>query len=390
MCNRLITLLLINFLSVVVYASNDKKIIESADKLVAKKKYESAFLKLNNYDPENKKIEIFLKKYEIVSKYAVSSKLHRAYSFPNSKKSNQLNYYTLNVDLVFDSLLKLDPNNCELNKLASEHLFDVHNKFGKNWIKAENEYLKQMALYSEKTIQNNCADEQSYYKIGYYLINVGKYKESIYFLYQCVLKNDKNPTYHYNLSLSYLMTKSPASALKHAKSAYENHTDSLFKSDASRLLAEAYFQNKFTDSAIMFYEKAEELDSSTINNIASLLNIYLKTSNAKAETCFEKFYNLDPKNPTIYNYLEQIFTNNNLEEKLIEKYERLLSIHSNNSEILGNLKYYLARLYSINNIELAIKSYQESKTYFEQVHNSDHPIFNSIEKSIEQLIEIKK
>lgn len=395
MWNRFIAIVVLNLITSFSFANSDKKIIDQANKLISNKKFETAFKKLDQYDPQNKNIDIFLKKYEIVSKYALSSKLHRAYALKDLKKNenlnsvvyniDQINFHEFKADLVFDSLLKIQPENCELNKLASEHLFDVHLKFGKYWIMPENEYLKQMAIYSEKTIKGNCANEQSYYKIGYYLINVGKYKESIYFLYQCVLKNDKSPTYHYNLALAYLMTKSQATALKHAKKAYELYTDSMYKSDASRMLGEAYFQNKFIDSAIMYYEKAEELDSTTINNIASLLNIYIKTSNSKADECFSKLYNIDPKNPTIYNQLEQIYSTNAAENELIKKYEGLLIRHSDNDEISANLKYYLARLYSIENIDLAIKTYNESKTYFEKIYKNDHPVFSSIDESIQQL-----
>lgn len=395
MWNRFIAIVVLNLITSFSFANSDKKIIDQANKLISNKKFETAFKKLDQYDPQNKNIDIFLKKYEIVSKYALSSKLHRAYALKDLKKNenlnsvvyniDQINFHEFKADLVFDSLLKIQPENCDLNKQASEHLFDIHLKFGKNWVKPENEYLRQMAIYSEKSIKGKCADEKSYYKIGYYLINVGKYQESIYFLYQCVLKNDKNATYHYNLSLAYLMTKSPATALKHAKKAYDLYTDSLYKSDASRMLGEAYFQNNFVDSAVMFYEKAEELDSSTINNIASLLNIYLKTSNTKADECFNKFYKLDPTNPTIYNQLEQIFTNNAIENELIKKYEDLLLRYSENAEVLANLKYYLARLYSIENTELAIKTYQESKSYFEKIYKNDHPVFTSIDKSIQQL-----
>lgn len=399
MWNRLTAFVILNLFAAISFANSDKKIIDQVNKLVNDKKFETAFKKLDQYDPQNKNIDIFLKKYEIVSKYALSSKQHRAYVLKDLKKKenltsivfdiNQANFLVLNVDLIFDSLLKIQPDNCELNKQASENLFDIHLKFGKNWIKPETEYLRQMAIYSEKTIKGNCADEKSYYKIGYYLINVGKYQESIYFLNQCVLKNDKNATYHYNLSLAYLMTKSPATALKHAKKAYDLYSDSLYKSDASRMLGEAYFQNKFVDSAIMFYEKAEELDSTTINNIASLLNIYLKTSNSKADEFFNKFYKLDPKNPTIYNQLEQIYSNNAMENELIKKYEALLPIYTDSVEILANLKYYLARLYSIENIELATKTYLESKSYFEKIYKNDHPVFSSIDKSIQQLKEQK-
>jgi tetratricopeptide (TPR) repeat protein len=186
------------------------------------------------------------------------------------------------------------------------------------------------------------------------------------------------------------MTKAPASALKHAKIAYSLYTDSLYKSDASRMLAEAYYQNNFVDSAIMFYEKAEDLDSTTTNNIASLLNIYLKTSNIKANDIFIKLYKIDPTNPSIYNQLERIYSNNAKEYELINKYEALLISNSNDFEIVANLKYYLARLYSLENTELAIATYLESKASFEKIYKADHPVFNSIEKSIEQLKEIKK
>lgn len=396
MWNRCIVIIILSFVSITTYANNDQKIIEKANKLINNKKYESAFNKLEQYDPQNKKLEIFLKKYEIVSKYALSSKQHRAFVLKDLKKNetiksvvvniDQAVFHSIYVDLIFDSLLKVDPGNCKLNKLAAEHLFDVHLKFGTNWIKPEGEYLKEMAIYSEKAINGKCADEQDYYKIGYYLLNVGKYKESIYFFYQSILKNEKNASSHYNLAFAYIMTKSPVSALTHAKKAFQLYSDSLYKSDASRMLAEAYFQNNQVDSAIMFYEEAEKLDSTTINNIASLLNIYLKTSKVeKAEECFMKIYKIDPVNPAIYNELEQIFANNNLEKELIKKYESLLKVYSENTEIIANLKYYLARLYSIENTEKAINTYLESRTYFEKIYKSDHPVFASIDKSIEQL-----
>lgn len=400
MWNRVIVLFLVSLLSISSYA-DDKKLIKQVDKLILKKKYETAFKKLDQNDPKNLKLDIFLKKYELATKYSISTQQYRSFAFKDfGKNENEyktkinfetLHYYDFKIDLIFDSLLKTTKNNCELYQTASNFLFDINMKFGSNWVKPEGEYLKEMAVYSEKAINAKCANDQDYYKIGYYLINVGKYKESIYFLNQSVLKNDKNATAHYNLAFAYIMTKSPVSALKHSKKAFDLYTDSLYKSDASRMLAESYFQNNQVDSAIMFYEEAEKLDSTTINNLASLLNIYLKTSKSdKAEESFNKFFKLDPTNPTIYNQLEQIYTNNKIEHVLATKYEELLGSYSDNIEVLANLKYYLARLYSIENVDKAINTYLESKKHFEKIYKNDHPVFASIDKSIEQLKEVKK
>lgn len=383
-------------ISVNVQANNGQKVIKKANKLITNKKYATAFKLLDQVDPLNLNTDIFLLKFDLATKYAVSTKDYRFFSFKDFKNKenidgakielNNLESYDFKIDLIFDSLLQKQSTNCKLHKIAADYLFDINLKFGQNWVRPESDYLKQMALYSEKTINLKCADDKDYYKIGYYLINVGKYKESIYFLYQSILKNETYATSHYNLAFAYLMTKAPAAALKHAKKAFELYSDSLYKSDASRILAESYFQNNQVDSAIIFYEKAEELDSSTINNIASLLNIYLKVSNIeKADLYFNKIFKIDPNNPAIYNQIEQIYANNGLNESLIKKYEYLLTQYTDNIEVIANLKYYLARLYSLNDTERAVKTYEESRKYFEKIYKIDHPVFASIDKSIEQL-----
>src|SRR5690606_17832165 len=98
-------------------------------------------------------------------------------------------------------------------------------------------------------------------------------------------------------------------------------------------------------NAIRYYEMADNINPGNYYTIKPILNLYIKTNNKNVRETTIAFFNLAPENPTIYNDLDEIYSNNEKNNELIEFYKSQLSAFNHNLKVQGNLNFYLARIY---------------------------------------------
>jgi tetratricopeptide (TPR) repeat protein len=391
---RKITTLFLIFFSLTVFGQTDTEIIKKANDFIAVKKYETAYKLLDKFDPTNDKPEIVLLKEDILLNYFVTSIMHQMFALTDIKTNEDILDYRgkegaygmqmFQVDSILTRLIKIHPNNCKLYKGLSEYYYDVYLRYGGRWLKDDNELFQLLQTNLLKVVDGNCADYLSYYILGYINLSQEKNNESIPYFVKSIELNNKYASSHYNLAYAYLFNDDLENALKYAKTAYDLYIDKEYKSDAARMVGQIYTELKDDKNALIYYEKANKIDPENYYNLNAVLNLYVKTSNKKSTKTTKAFFNLAPENPTIYNDLDEIYSSNEKVSYLIEFYNSQFSGFKDNNKVIGNLNFYLARIYLDTDKKLAKDYFKKAKRVFEEVYEKDHPVFEAINEGLEQ------
>ncbi|MBS4044126.1 MAG: tetratricopeptide repeat protein [Chitinophagaceae bacterium] len=376
-------------------AQTATQIIINAKHLIEQKKYDSAFNLLNHFDPKNGNIEAVLLKEEIVLNYFVSSMMHQLFALKDLSKNEKIedfrgkegtySMHMFEVDQILDSLLKIYPNNCKLNKGLGDFYYEVHLKYGDRWLKTNKELFKLIEENYSQSINNNCANFLDYYVMGYIKTTQEKYKEAIPYFTKSIQLNNNYTSAQYNLAYCFLYLDERDSALIYAKQALEKYEDVSYKSDAARMVAQIYTELNDDKNAIVFYEKANFIDINNYDNLKPLLNIYLKTNHHNSSQITSLFFNLDAGNPTIYNDLEEIFWNHKKENELILFYKEKLNENKNEPKVFGNLNFYLAKLHMEKDKKLSKHYFETAKDSFAKIFKPTHEIFKIIKDGLSEL-----
>ena len=389
-----LTVIFLAFLSLTVFGQTETETVKKANDLIANKKYESAFNLLNNFDPENSKPDIVLLKVDIVLNYFVSSIMHQVFALKDLEENENImdyrghngkfNVHMFQVDSILGKLIEIYPINCNLYKGLGKFYYEVYLKYSEGWLKNDNELFDLIQTNFRKVVDGNCADDFSNYVLGYININQEKYQESIPYFLKAIELNKDYATSHYNLAYAYLFIDDRENALKYAKNALDLYSDREYKSDAARMLGVIYSELEDDENAIESYETADKIDPENYYILKSLLELYVKTDNKKADETTNVFFNLDPTNPTIYNDLGKIYDNYDKENKLIVFYKSQISAFKDNKNVLGNLNFSLGRIYIEMDKKTAKEYFLKSKKIFEGVFDKNHQVFNVIEEGLKK------
>lgn len=382
------------FLSISVFGQTEIETINTAKNLISDKKYETAFSLLDKFDPTNEKPDIVLMKEEILLNYFVSSIMHQMFALTDIKmdedildyrgKEGAFSMHMFQADSILTRLIKEHPTNCKLKKGLADYYYEVHLKYGGQWLKTDQELFPLIKTNFLNAIDGNCADYLSHYVLGYINLIQEKNEESIPYFLKSIELNDKYASSHYNLAYAYLFTEDQESALIYAKNALNLYSDITYKSDAARMIGQIFVELKDDVNALKYYEMADNIDPGNYYNINPILNLQLKTSNENANKTTIAFFNLDPSNPTIYNDLEEIYFTNKKENELIKFYKSQLNEFKDNKIVLGNLNFYLARIYLESDKKMAKEYFMKAKEEFNVVFDKDHPVFSVIDEGLKE------
>ena len=390
-----ITFLFLNltFLSLSIFGQTEIQTIKKTNKFITEKKYETAFNLLDKFDAKNDKPEIVLLKEKILLNYFVTSIMHQLFALKDINKDEDIldyrgkngsyNMHIFPVDSILTRLIKIYPDNCKLHKGLADYYYEVHLKYGGNWLKDDNELFRLIETNYQKAIDGNCADYLSYYVLGYINLTQKKYKKSIPYLLKSIKMNNGYASSHYNLAYAYLFNGERKKALKYAINSFDLYNDKVYKSDAARMIGQIYTELNDDKNALKYYEIADKLDPNNYYNITAILNLYLKADNQKANEMTKAFFDLAPTNPTIYDDLEDIYFNNKKTSELINFYKSQFNVFQNNPKVLGNLNFYLARIYLKTDKKIAKDYLIKAKKEFIKVFDKNHPVFKAIDEGLE-------
>lgn len=390
-----IAILFFILFSITALGQTEAETINQANDLIKNKKYETAFKLLETYDPTNDKPDIVLLKNDILLNYFVTSIMHQIFSLKDigidediieyrKNQSGTSSMHMFQIDSILVRLIKKNPNNCSLYKGLGDYYYDAHLRYGGNWLKTDKELFGLIQTNYQKAIDGNCEDYLSHYVLGYIKLIQEKNKESIPYFIKSIELNNEYASSHYNLAYAYLFLDDRTNALNYAKNAFELYEDRIYKSDAARMIGQIYLELKDNENAIINFEQANNIDPENYYNLRPLLDLYVELNDKKVKETTVAFFNLAPENPTIYYDLEEIYYKSKKTNDLIDFYKSQLLEFKNNEQVLGNLNFYLARLYLEIDKKIASEYFLKAKEIFEKSLEKNHPVFKAINDGLKQ------
>lgn len=373
--------------------------IEQVDKLLKEEKYDTAFKLLDEIDPENQDPEYVLKKLDIALNYFVKSISHQLFAFKDLKEGEDLHdlreygenqsfsMYMFPINEILDTLIIQHPNNYELYKSLGEFYYEVHLKYGQNWLIEESEVLNRMNKNFKIAAENGVSDYLTHYCLGYYQVLEESYDKAIPHFLKSIILDSTYPTSYYNLSICYLYTDQPNIGANYAVKSIDLYDNIGYKADAARVAAVLYKQIEDFDNALKYYKLSDQIQPGNYYTINQLLELQLELGLMKeSEKTADSFFKLDPTNPRICSDLVEIYTITKKEKELLEFFNRKLEEYNSDNEVLGNIYFHIGQYHLSNEDKIKAKeNFLIARKSFESILDKDHYVFEVIDKAIEEL-----
>ncbi len=366
------------------------EVIEEAHKLMAQKKYLTAFDTLDKRDPLNQNPDIVLLKEKIVLDYFIVSIMHQLFALKDLKpgetipelrgKTNMVaNMFLFPVDSILFPLIKKYPGNYKLHDGLGKYYFEVVEKYGDNWLKPTDTLIFLTRKYLKTALEHGAGDYRSQYILGYLDLIQNKTQKAIPQIRKSLSMNDENPHAHYNLAYAYFVTGKKDSAAVEALKAAAQYTDSIYKADAYRLAGIAYSDLKQYPQALKNLLESDKYDPNNFYTLQELLKIYVIKNDPKQKELRKKIFLLDPANPTVYDALNRIYQDTGQTDDLIRFYKEQTQDFQNNDEVMAGLYFYLGYLHLEKDRKQAVEYFKKARKIFERILPPGHEVFQVID-----------
>ena len=390
-----ITTLLLTLLAFAGYSQTQTDVLSAAQKLIDAKKYESAYVLLDNEDPNNEKPDVVLMKEDIVLNYFVSSMMHQVFALKDLKKNEDVmdyrgktgtfSMFPFRADSVLIKLIAAYPDNCKLYRGLAFYYNEVLNKYGGYWLMDEEELTQKIIDNGKKAIDGGCGDYNTFHNMGVALLTQEETAQSIPYLKKATELEPKRADAHYNLAYAYLFTDQLDNAFPQAKTSYDLYKDKDLKGDAARMTGQILMEKGDYRNALKYFETADKLIPDDYYNLSPLLRLYLVTGNQKAPSTAKKLFELAPENPTIYQAMIEAYRFADREPELVRFYKAQLPKYVNNDKVFGNLHFYLGTLAMEHDKAAAKEYFLKAKEIFGHVYDKEHYVFGVIDDALEGL-----
>lgn len=378
-----------------IFGATFSQSLDDSKKLIENKQYNSALLILNKLDPENANPEIVLEKTDIMLKYFVTSMMHQMFALKDLEEHEELmkvrgsegsfSIYAFPIDSILNGLIKQHPNNFKLRKQLGYFYHEVHLKYGGHWLEDDSLVLSRVLENYEMAYKNGEADYWSLYGIAYCYLNQNKAKEAILYFEKSIKLNKDYPSNYYNLAYAYMSINEKDKGIQNAKKAYELYEYPDYKSDAAKMIGLIYSDMNDNENALLYLKKALEITPDNYYVLQPLLALEVKTNSADYKSRTKQFQMLAPSNPTIYQNLEEIYWNNEKENELMSFLEDQKKNFSSNPKVLGNLYFYIARIFDgKKDTEKAKLNFEKAKSIFIKAYDANHRVFEVIDSYLNE------
>lgn len=202
-------------------------IIKKADKLIAEKKYETAYKLLEESDPQNGNEQIFLKKVDVALNYYITSMNHVIFTFQDLKPDESVedlrgapgdrHAYKLDIYEKLSDYMKSEPKNWKLKRVLGCFDFDYFNKFER--IKASGtdySFLEDSKKLLSEAYRNKEYDYLSLQILGYFEYMNQQYARSVDYLLESYRLNNGYIHTVYLLAASHFKNRQDDLAVKYA------------------------------------------------------------------------------------------------------------------------------------------------------------------------------
>jgi len=387
--SRNILLIVIFAFSTPCFSQTEKDIVKKTSEYVSNAKYETAYKYLDSLDPLNRNADIVLLKEDIALNFYVETYNHQRFGLKDLGKTQKVNdirgrtnglvMHTFKINKVLDSLIKVYPNNFKLYKGLGDYYYEVHQKYGNDWLINERELLGLIEYNYRGALNDKMGDFETNYRLGLTFETDGNYQAGIPYFLKAVQLNDSSADAHYNLAYAFLNVNDTLNALRHSLSATKLYKDSSSKGDAARMAGVVLGEMGKQKKAIEFMELSNTIAPNNYNTLKILIDMYLKVDNRKKEReVTDAFYQLGVDKPTIYNDLIDIYAGNAKQKQLITFFQGQLKQASGDMVQLGSLYLSIGKLYMGNDKNLALENLTKASEVFATVYKPENPVFKLI------------
>lgn len=371
-------------------AETIEDLLSDVDRLVAEKKYLSAFEALNNYEDGNSYPDIALKKADLAMNYFASSIMHITFAFRDLEEWEDIlkvrgsvgrfTMHTFNVEEVFKPLIEKYPEDSRLCRTLADYYIDVYEKYRGQWIKSDKELLEGARENYGKAISLGDSDAKTYFRAGKAALYLNDPAGAAQKFEAAVDKSGDYAPARYNLAYAYLFMDRQAEAAAQAVEAYNLYTEIPLKADAAMLAGQAYLELGKTEESLKYFLLCDEIAPDKYENMRRLMGLYVRLGRgADAKAIGDRIFEMDPKNPTASRAFLESYGGTPLQGKLPDIFRGLAAKYAADPEAAGNALFHLSVFYlQSGEKSLALETIDEAEKDFRKSLKEDHAVFQAI------------
>ena len=244
--------------------------IEQANKLIANKRYASAYEVLRGSDPNDQIPEIAIAKSNLLLNFYIKTDRFQSFGLkdiaPNQNlqdfRDNNANVKMLpyKPDSILSKLINQYPTNYQLNYALGNFYYEVHLIYSDDqWFSPDSVVIENIQQNYLKAYNQGEFDYWSMFGIGYTYLLGEEYDRAIPFLEKSVELNSDYPLSYHNLAFAYLEKNDYQKALNLAQKAFELQEIPEFKAETAIVMGAIYQKLKNENKALEFLQMANKM-----------------------------------------------------------------------------------------------------------------------------------
>jgi tetratricopeptide (TPR) repeat protein len=374
-----------------------EKVLNQVDALLSQKKYESAYVLLEKADPQNQVPDLVLEKVQIALNDYVFSENLDVFCFKDIPVDQNVadirgqkgtyERYQLNPEAALSGLLQKYPEDWRLYQALGEYDYQLylnHDKFDADKGLAR---LKLAQSYLYQVYTHLAADSNSLYHLGLIDLYLQDNKDAEDCLKAALRGGRPTADNYYNLAYAQYTLGESAASLDNAQKALDLYPGAAEKTLCAHLLALASLTLGNESNAVKYFELIRSFQPQDYETLKNLLTLYLKQGQTdKALPLGQAMLATQPANASILQDINDIYLQYGRVNEFYDFLRKMIFLYAHEDQTLGNLYFYQANadLY-INHKKSARTSLRMAKIYFKKALPPNDPIFQTIQKELNQL-----
>jgi tetratricopeptide (TPR) repeat protein len=373
-----------------------QKCIRQADKLIADKKFRSAWEVLDKADPKNENPKIALAKTDLLLNNFINTVMHKVFTLKDLMPGEKVEDYRgkdvngslikFDPEIILDSLLKQHPKNYKLYEGLGNYYYQVFLYFQENWLKKPEELVQMILSNYTIAYQHRINNYLVPYRIGFAQLILQNFQEARKYFQEAAKKNPKYADAFYSLAYTCLQLNQIDSALMNANQAYRLFTDSFNRSDVNLLRGMIYSTKNDTLACLREYSTAAKRNPGNQSMSLLLLKAELRYNGKALDSVTSAYFDMAPKLGETYNEIINDYFKYNKLQEILAFLESKLHDYESDPEVCGNICFYRAFVYvTMEEKEKAKADLLKAKEYFGKVFPPSNEIFGTIEEGLKEL-----
>ncbi|MGY2130726.1 hypothetical protein ACW9KT_00750 [Hymenobacter sp. HD11105] len=352
--------------------------LKQASDLVLQRKYNSAFALLQQFDRQNARPAVAMRKQEMALSYHITTNGYQTFTLKDlalveslEQMRAQRSYdsaYRFPIEEVLLNLKRRNPTNYRLDKALGDYYYSAQQCDCAEKDKGEDRLFALMVRHYEVAHLRGYGDYLSYYALGYAHERLGNFAQAIGPFKRSIQLKKDFPDAHYHMAYSLLELKQLENARDEVRLAMNYYQDEQFKSDAAYMLADIEEQIKRAPKpskgaagskpasrteATPAAQPAEPASSETppaapidLATVRPKLLAALKGQNKpEIDRLSKQFLQAAPKEESTYSELLELHLKHNQAATLTTLFTEQAAVPSQPPLVQGYLRLYLGHLY---------------------------------------------